>query len=136
MAVSVDGRAARVPRVRSRVGLDLIRTDGADDAACHGAAQAVGAADEQQLVAGPRAVAQRLLPERFGADGLARNTEDREVALLIHPDHLGVPGAIVPLEIHLLTDLGDHVRGRDDIQLAVVDPAGEACTQAISRSRP
>src|SRR5205823_5001081 len=54
VALPVDRRAAGVAGVRRRVGLDRLLRHAADDAGRDGSLEAVGAADQEQLVAGPR----------------------------------------------------------------------------------
>src|SRR5918993_1039376 len=130
-SLAVDGRAPRVAGVRGSVRLDLLRPHAADDAARDGAAEAVRAADEQERVADARLVPARLLPQRPRADGRAVDPEHREVAGAVARDDLGAPRACIALEQHLLADLGDDVGSRDDIELAVLRPPGEAGAESL-----
>src|ERR671936_3669 len=86
-------RAAGVARVGRRVRLDHLPRHTADDPGRDRAVEAVRAAHEQELVAGPRPPAVRVLPERRRPGRLGVDPDHGEIVLRVDRCDLAAPRA-------------------------------------------
>src|SRR5215210_7656214 len=121
VALAVERRAARVAGVGGGVRLDRASRHAADDARRDGAVEAVGAAEEQQLVACAWRAGSRRLPERSGAGRLRAHADQREVVLGVDGADLAAPRASLARDGHFAEQVTlDDVVGGQQVGAAAV----------------